>query len=159
MQTEVLVPNLSAIHQQSLKAGELLPRGHFWEFSTKSAPVKGKALGQIIAVAWPPLRICSSSHLPAFSQMPDVFSQHTTAPGCALENLPRVFRGAGTATVLRQLCKAVGIEPAPRKPCCCPSISSVSGALAATFLQQSHEYFYFFLDELAQSPASYVSQN
>lgn len=57
MQTKVLVPNLPAVHQQSLKAGELLPPGHFQEFSTKpAAPVKVKALGQIMAVAWESLQ-------------------------------------------------------------------------------------------------------
>lgn len=148
-----------------------MPPGRFWEFSTKpGCCCEGKASGQIIPVAWPPFRVCSSSCLPPFSQMPEDGSQHTTAPGergCALEKLPRAARSMGSCTSqgAEAALQSSGQSASPKeilRSCCCPGTSSVSGALAAAFLQQSNDlvlvFFFFFLHELAQNPTSYVLQ-
>lgn len=147
MQTKVLVPNLSAVHQQSLKVGELLPPGYFWEFSTEPGCCPCEALGQIIAVSWPPLSVCSTSLFatlfPNACCCPPAHHERGVVPWRSCPGQAEEPWAAGTATVLRQLCKALGSEPAPRSSCCCPSTSPTSGALAAAFLQQIHEYFYF----------------
>lgn len=62
---------------------------------------------------------------------------------------------AVTALVLRQLCKA-GREPAPRSSCCCPAPPPCLGHFLLPFCSKLMNIF--FLDELAQSPASYGAQ-
>lgn len=74
-------------------------------------------------------------------------------PGGAAQGSQELWT-AVPARVLR-LCRAVGSQPASRRSCCCPGTSSVSGALAAPFCSK---FMNIFLDELAQSPASYVLQ-
>lgn len=161
----VLVPNLSAVHYQSLDAEELLPSGHFQGFSTKPGccPCERESFRSDHCRDLISLQGLLQLPLATLSQVPGVASQHTTAPrkrDCALENCPGQSGepwAAATATMLRQLCKAVGSEPAPRSPAAALTPPLCLGHLLLPFCKKVINIL-FFLDELAQSPALYVLQ-
>lgn len=126
-----------------------------------AAPVKGKALGQIIAVVCPPLRVCSSSHCHPFpkclllSPSPPQPHERGAVPWRSCPGQSEEPWAAVTATVLRQLCK--GVSQHQRGPAAAPAPLPRLGHLLLPFCSKVMNIF-IFLDELAQSPASYVPQ-